>query len=73
MSSSVETFKVDVHVPEIETGICWNCGGVGHLLVGHRPRSKYRAQLGDLGAKLLDLGVKQRVRAAPGQLWDRCR
>src|SRR6266702_4869076 len=68
-----QPFKVDVDIPKIETGIGGNCGGVGHFVVGHRAGPKYRAQLSDFGAKLLDLGVKQRIRAAPGHLWHGCR
>ena len=56
-----EPFKIDIHIPEIETGIGRNRGGVGHLIVGHRPRPEHRAQLGNLGAKLLDFGVEQRI------------
>ncbi|WP_236494712.1 hypothetical protein, partial [Staphylococcus aureus] len=52
----------------IETGICGNCGGVRHFLVGHWARPKYRAELGDFGAELLDLGVKQCIRTALGNV-----
>src|SRR6202048_1153367 len=56
-----QPFKIHIHIPEIETGIGRDRGGIGDLFVRHRPRPKYRPQLGDLGAKLLDLGVEQRI------------
>ena len=56
-----QPFKVDVHVSEIEASVGGNCGRVSHLHIRHRPDAEHRPQLGDLGAKHLDLGIEERV------------